>query len=87
MPERYQLVDRSFVFEWLTSISDSEQQMCLLDWLVEFSADPLDNAQRLPGIKAPAYLVEVPLRPPVMLRFLLDPVNNALKLINRKPLP
>ena len=84
---RYQLVDRNFLFDWLSQLSDPTQREILLDWLVEFSADPLERAERVPGTLAAVFVIEAPLRPPVMVRFLLDEVNHAVKFINRRPLP
>ncbi len=59
----------------------------MLDWLAEFAQDPLKDAHRVPGIKAPVYLAVVPLRPPVVVKFLHANQFRTVRLIAFGPLP
>lgn len=56
----YQIEGREVLFDWLAWETDSDCRQAMLDWLVEFVEDPLADAQRVPGIRAPIYLVVTP---------------------------
>ncbi|MGH9152897.1 MAG: hypothetical protein ACRD03_10975 [Acidimicrobiales bacterium] len=74
-------------FEWLHRQGDPERRLALLDWLVTFAADPLVGAQRVPGILAPVFIAVVPLRPPVVVRFLCADQFRTVRIISIKALP
>jgi hypothetical protein len=82
----YQIAGRDLLFDWLERQTDSERRLQMLEWLAEFAADPLDRAQRVPGVLAPVYIAVAPLRPPVVVRFLLAEQFRTVRLLAFLPL-
>ena len=66
----FQIEGRDLLFGWLAKETDPERRLRMLEWMAEFSKDPLAGTERVPNIAAPVYVVQVPLRPPVVLTFL-----------------
>ncbi|MGO9912256.1 MAG: hypothetical protein ACLPQS_13990 [Acidimicrobiales bacterium] len=89
MPEGfYQFVGWQVVAAWLSEQTDTNQEMLMLEWLAGLAVDPIgQGAQRLPGYRALVYFAEVPVTPPIIVRFLVDHVNRAIRFINIRPLP
>lgn len=83
----FQIDGRDVLFDWLSRESDSERRLTMLEWLAGWVADPLRSAHRVPGVRAPVYMVLVPLRPPVVIKFLYAEQFHALKLIEMGLLP
>jgi hypothetical protein len=76
----YQISGNDEIFRWIERETDSNRSLCMLEWLVEFAENPLESAQRVPGILAPVYVAIVPLPGnPAVIRFLLaDQFNTIL---------
>jgi hypothetical protein len=83
----YQITGRDIIFDWLGGQTDSERTMAMLDWLVEFAGDPHRYGQRVPGVRAPAYIAIVPLREPVVVRYLLAEQFHTINVLAIGPLP
>lgn len=83
----YQLDGRDLLFEWLARQGDSNRRLAMLDWLAGLASDPLDHAQRVPGVLAPVYTAVAPVRPPVVVVFLLAEQFRTVKLIRIRDLP
>lgn len=83
----YQLDGRDLLFEWLARQSDSDRRLAMLDWLAGLASDPLERAQRVPGVLAPVYMTVAPVRPPVVVTFLLAEQFRTVKLIRISDLP
>lgn len=83
----FQIDGRDLRFAWLAKESDPQRRLGMLEWFTRFASDPLENAHRVPSIAAPAYVVEVPLRPPVVLTFLHAFHFRTVRLPSIKPLP
>lgn len=83
----YQLAGKEKLFSWLANEQDPGRRQAMLDWLVSFSWSPRRDAQRVPGLQAPVYIVVVPLDPPVVIRFLLAEQFHAIRLISLRTLP
>ena len=58
----------------------------MLDWMYTFCESPLDDAHRVPGIRAPVYIVVTPVRR-TTLRFLLAEQFRTISLIEFRVLP
>lgn len=82
----YQLDGREVIFGWLAAETDPAEREAMLDWLAAFCLDPLADATRVPGVRAPVYVVVTPVRGQV-LRFLLAEQFQTIKLIEFVPLP
>ncbi len=83
----FQIDGRDVLFSWLGKEGDPQRRLGMLEWMTRFASNPLEHAHRVPSIAAPVYVVEVPLRPPVVLTFLYAFHFHAVKLISIKPLP
>jgi hypothetical protein len=84
----YQFVDWQVVANWLSQQTDTNRELLMLEWLAGLAVDPIgQGAQRLPGYRALVYFAEVPLNPPIVVRFLVDHVNRAIRFINIRALP
>lgn len=83
----FQISGRDVVFEWLSRQTDSERRRAMLDWLVDFSQEPLANAQRVPGIRAPIFIAVVPLPlDAAVVRFLYAEQFRTVRILAIKPL-
>jgi len=82
----YQIDGRDLIFEWLAQETDQSQRQRMLDWLTIFADDPLANAHRVPGVRAPVYLVVTPIRR-VTLTFLHAEQFHTVKLLEWGTLP
>ena len=84
----FQIEGREELWAWLDSEPDSQRRLGMLEWLAEFAADPLRDAWRVPGIRAPVFIVKVPLVPlPVLLKFLYVDQYRVIRIIEFSPLP
>ncbi len=84
----FQIVGRDVLFGWLGKESDPQRRLAMLEWLATFAEDPLATAHRVPGVRAPVFIVVVPLNPsPVLIRFLYADQYHCVKLIHFGPLP
>lgn len=84
----FQIVGRDVLFGWLGREGDPARRLALLEWLTTFAEDPLGKAQRVPGVKAPVFIVVAPLSPsPVLIRFLYVDKYHCVKLIDIGRLP
>lgn len=84
----FQIVGRDVLFDWLSREGDADRRLAMLEWLSTFTENPLDTAHRVPGVKAPVFIVVVPLRPrPVLIRFLYADQYHCVKLIDIGRLP
>ena len=60
----------------------------MLEWLAEFATNPLDGAQRVPGILAPVYIRIIPLPGvPAVIRFLVADQFHTVVVKKIAPLP
>lgn len=82
----YQIDGRDELFNWLERETDARRRQVMLDWLVEFAEDPTAGAQRIPGTRAPIFLVLPPVDG-VTLTFLLAEQFNTVKLLRFGTLP
>ena len=76
----YQIGQETKLFEWLARERDPDDRQVMLDWFAEFVLDPLRSAHRIPGQRAPIYLV-VTAVPRVTLTFLLAEQFKTIQLI------
>jgi len=84
----FQIEGRDVLFDWLAQETDPEQRELMLIFLAELAQaeDPTANAWRVPGVRAPVYIVLTHVRD-VFLKFLYVPQFRAIKLIEFAPLP
>ena len=84
----FQIEGREVLFGWLEKEHDTQRRLGVLEWLTEFSDDPLKDAWRVPGIRAPVFIVKIPVLPaPVLMKFLYVDQYRVVKIIDLGPLP
>lgn len=66
----YQISGLARIYAWLAAEKEPAMRDHVLAWLVPFAEDPLVEAERAPGHRAPVYAVLVP-GTTVMVTFLL----------------
>jgi len=49
------------VEDWLSKETDSNRRELMLEWMITWAENPLDQAFRIPGVRGQMYLVVVPL--------------------------
>lgn len=81
----YQVDNRNVLFDWLQREPDVTRRQTMLDWMVELADDPLRDAHRIPGIRAPVYLRLTALDN-VALKFLHAEQFHVVRLIELGPL-
>ncbi|MBV8160224.1 MAG: hypothetical protein JO265_04810 [Acidimicrobiia bacterium] len=77
----YQIDGRGLLFDWLAAEPDPDRRRLLLDALQALAENPLADAERVPGVRAPVYVTVLPLTPPVALTFLLAEQFRTIRLI------
>lgn len=82
----YRIDNEGLLLDWLAHESDPGERQRMLDWMATLADDPLAHAHRVPGIRAPVYLVVTPVRR-VTLTFLCAREYNVIKLIEWGSLP
>ncbi len=87
----FQIEGRDQLWEWLAAERDPDRRQGMLDWLAGFAAAPLDeayDARRVPGVRAPVFIVRIPLLPTsVLMRFLYVDQYRVIKIIDFGRLP
>lgn len=84
----FQIEGREELWGWFDSEPDPQRRLGMLEWLAEFATNPLRDAWRVPGIRAPVFIVKVPLVPlPVLLKFPYVDQYRVIKIIDVGPLP
>ncbi len=83
----FQIAGREVLFEWMSKEGDRERRLAMLEWLAVFADHPLAGADRVPGVRAPVFIVIVPLRPtPALVRFLYAEQFRTVKIIDIRPM-
>ena len=82
----YQIDGRDQLFDWLSRETDQAKRQLMLDWLVGFASDPLDSAQRLPGVRAPIYIAKT-FVPRVLVVFLHAEMFKTVRILEFRRMP